>query len=440
MKRVSTIFVGLMFIFASNAATAKEQPQEVDLEQALELANSRNPGLQAVRTDIEKAQARIKNSWALLLPVVTGSFTFTHNDHHDAVSLGGGPEVIIRRQDSLRGNLMVTMPVINARAWLGIWAAKQEEEVSKLTVQNAKQTLLLTVAQTYFTALSARSMISVSQSNMDAINRHLAVAKLRYGHGTGKRVDVLRAQTELISAKENLLSARSAFDNTCDTLGALVGFDGMVRPKPPPHIQTPTISENELEAKAQTRREDIRIQKALRELAERQLLSSWMSFIPSLGFSWQLNQQITDPSDFSDADKSRWFYAFTLSIPIYDHTRYAELDQLRAAVHKAELDTENARLQAGMEVRQAYRQWQKARQLVASAKQKAKVAAESLAVAELAYANGSGSSLEVTDARRTSQQAQMDLVVKRFDLRSALLELLRKTGMDMMSLFEKKNK
>ncbi len=411
--------------------------KQVDLAQALEVANERNPSLQAARTDIEKAQAKLKSSWAILLPVATGTLTFTHNDHHDSVALGGGPEVIIRRQDDLRGNLMVTMPVINARAWLGVWAARQGEKVSELSVENVRQTLLLTVAQTYFAALSARSLIEISKNNIAAIERHQAVARLRYSHGTGKRVDVLRAETELIAAKESLISAQNAFDNSCDALGTLMGYKTMVRPKQAQSMTPPSDSLSELEAKALDQREDIKLQRAMTEMAERQLTSSWMSFIPSLGLSWQLNQQLTDPSDFSDADKSRWFYALTLSVPIYDHTRYAELDQLRAAVHRAELDKDNAELQASLEVRQAYRQWKKTQVLVDSARQKAKVAMESLKLAELAYASGSGSSLEVTDARRTSQQAQMDLAVRELDFQLGLLELFRKTGTDMMSLLEK---
>lgn len=436
MKKSIFCIVTCLFLSTVGGVVADEV-KEVDLAEALRKANSRNPSLQAARTDIEKARAQLKNSWALLLPVLTGSLTFTHNDHHDTVSLGGGPEVIIRRQDDLRGNLMVTMPVINARAWLGIWAANQGEEVSKLTVENVRQTLLLSVAQTYFAALSARSMIGISDNNIQAIERHLAIAKLRYGHGTGRRVDVLRAETDLVTAKESLVSAQAAFDDSCDALGTLMGYGTMVRPSPAPSIKAPDVSEEDLQTQALTQREDIKLQRAMTELAQRQLTSSWMSFIPSLGFSWQLNQQLSDPSDFSDADKSRWFYALVLSVPIYDHTRYAELDQLRAAAHRAELESENAQLQASLEVRQAYRRWTKAKQLVDSARRKAKLAKESLDLAELAYTNGSGSSLEVTDARRTSQQAEMDLAVREFDFQLGLLELLRKTGTDMMSLLKK---
>lgn len=418
-------------------ASDDSQAMEVDLAKALRIANERNPGIQAAIADMEKAQAQLKNAWALLLPVASGSLTFTHNDHRDSVPLGGGPEVIIRRQDDLRGNLMVNMPVINARAWLGIWSAKQAEEVSRLSAENIKQALLLTVAQTYYAALSAKSMIEISKSNIAAIERHQAIAKLRYSHGTGKRMDVLRAETDLIAAKESLLSASTAFDDSCDALGTLMGYKTMVRPKPASVVEPPDLTEQDLEEQALKKREDVRLQAAATELARRQLSTSWMSFVPSLGFSWQLNQQITDPSDFSDADKSRWFYALTLSVPIYDHTRYAELDQLRASVHKAEMEKLNAELQASLDVRKAYRRWKKAEQMVGSARKKAKVAMESLTLAELAYANGTGSSLEVTDARRTSQQAQLDLVVKEFELQQGLLELLRKTGTKMMSLFGK---
>ncbi|MBW1810856.1 MAG: hypothetical protein JRJ87_21875 [Deltaproteobacteria bacterium] len=46
------------------------------------------------------------------------------------------------------------------------------------------------------------------------------------------------------------------------------------------------------------------------------------------------------------SDKTRWFYFITLSVPLYSQTRYADLEQKRAALHKAELEAQDAKLKA----------------------------------------------------------------------------------------------
>ena len=72
--------------------------------------------------------------------------------------------------------------------------------------------------------------------------------------------------------------------------------------------------------------------------------------------------------------------------------------------------------------------------LVATARKKATLAAQSLELAENAYENGTGSSLDVTDARRSSRAAEIDLATKRFGAQLALLTLLRAAGEDMRTI------
>jgi len=442
MKTLAVIFsIGLL---ARPPAALAEDPElppitpgpAITLAEALKLADERNLGLAAARTDIARARADLKYSWALLLPTASGSLGLTHNDHEDTANIGG-MEMVTRKQDDLRGNLQVNLPLVNARAWLGVGVADIGEEASALAVENVRQTLLLTVAQSFFAALSAGSLIDVHEAQIRASQRHLAIATVRHRSGTGARIDVVRARTELLKAREDLLVAHTALDNSRDALAVLTGVQGLPRPTPVETLPHPPGKEHELSDLAARQREDLKLKRTLLMLADRQLTLSWMSFIPTLNATWQLNQQITDPSSFTDPDQTRWFIGLTLDVPIYDHTRYAELDQQRAALHKAQLEAEDAELQARLEVRQALRSWRKALDLVSTAGERARLAAETVKLAEAAYENGTGNSLDVTDARRTSRQAEIDLTFKRFDAQLSLLELLRKVGLDMSTLARK---
>ncbi|MBW1810855.1 MAG: hypothetical protein JRJ87_21870 [Deltaproteobacteria bacterium] len=72
--------------------------------------------------------------------------------------------------------------------------------------------------------------------------------------------------------------------------------------------------------------------------------------------------------------------------------------------------------------------------LVGTSKTKAELASQALRLAESAYENGTGSSLDVTDARRTSRSAEINFSVRRFESQLALLTLLRSVGEDMSKL------
>lgn len=408
--------------------------KEITLAEALRMADSRNLTLQAARTDILKAQAELKLAWSTLLPMASGTLTFTHYDHADTVEFGGGT-IETRRQQDLRGSLRVSMPVINVQSWIGIGLGDTYVEASELQVEQVRQALLLSVAQAYYQALTAHSLIQVQTSQIERSQRHLTVASVRHRAGTeGAGLDVIRAQTELVVAKEELIQAHTSYNNARDALAILIGAEGLPMPVESGEIKAPSESEDELVSKAVGTREDVRLARTQVELADSDLTMTWMSFIPTLNASWTYNQQITDPSDFADEDLGRWNIGLVLSVPLYDHTRYADLDQKRAALSKAQLEAEDRKQQAELEVRKARRDYLNAMQLVITARKKAELGRQTLELAETAYNNGTGDSLAVTDARRSSRAAEIDLATKRFGAQVALLSLLRTIGQDMSKL------
>ena len=71
---------------------------------------------------------------------------------------------------------------------------------------------------------------------------------------------------------------------------------------------------------------------------------------------------------------------------------------------------------------------------IETASEQADLARETLILVETEYRMGTGSSLAVTDARRTGSEAEINLASKRFEAQSSLLALLRAVGVDMSKL------
>ncbi len=444
LARVAILVAVLLAQSGSRAEEESAQPAHgasdqagvrITLAEALRAAEANNPTLEVARARLLEAEGQFKASWAALLPVARGSLTFTHNDHADLLNFGGA-SVVARRQDDLAGGLQVDVPLVNPRAWLGVSQAGLAEEMAALGMEQTRQLLLLQVAQGYFQALTARDMIDVIREQMKSSERHRAVAELHHRSGTGARLDVIRASTEILASREQLASAEAAWKNACDALATLCGIEKAVVPVEEPPLKGPAASAEEFEKSARERREDLRLARHSVQLAERNLTGSWMQFLPSLNGSWQLSYQITDPSSLRSDDKTRWFYLITLSVPIYEHTRYADLDQKRAAVLQAQAELRDAEQRALLEVRQLRRDYERALRQITIAAENARLSAEALQLAESAYQNGTGGSLEVTDARRSSRQADINLALKRFDAQLALLSLLRAAGENMARLPE----
>ena len=342
--------------------------------------------------------------------------------------------VVVSYQQEWRTNVQVSLPLVNASQWLNISLANLNLKLAELTTQNIRQSLLLTVAQVFSAALSAADLTEVQRAQIKASKHHLTIASVRHRSGTGSRLDVVRAKTELIKTQENLKTAQTTYGNTCDALARLTGLSGSVIPQriqPLPEVKR---SLAQLIDQAVSQREDLKIKQTVVHLADKQLSASWMNFLPSLNAAWQINQLVNDVTKVGSGENTYWFIGLTLSVPIYNHQRYAQLDQARASLYQAQLEEQDAMQQATLEVRQALRNQKQAEDLAISTEERVKLAHETLKLAETAYESGTGTSLDVTDARRTLRQAQIDLATKRLEYQLATLELLRRVGQDMASL------
>ena len=71
---------------------------------------------------------------------------------------------------------------------------------------------------------------------------------------------------------------------------------------------------------------------------------------------------------------------------------------------------------------------------IETASEQAELASETLILVETEYRMGTGSSLAITDARRTNSEAEINLASKQFEAQASLIALLRAVGADMSKL------
>ncbi len=459
MFRLRLSCLGFMVCAVSSALHAQNPPTPqkdgmpaltpgptVTLSQVLAAAEARNLTLALARTEIDKAEAQLAQAWGLLLPAISGQATYTHNDHADTFdptaslapllsNLGmtppEGSELVVRPQDEWRAGAQVSMPIIHPQGWLGVSAARRGAEWAALSVAAARERLLLAAAQAYWVAVVNRELVSIHESQLRASRDHLAVAQSRRAAGDALRIDVVRAETEVERAREDLLSAHLALDNARDALATLTGMEELPMPADPPALPAPPEAKDSELDNVLSRRADLRAAGAAVAVAERQVLASWMQFLPVLTGSAQTTYLFSDPPDLGSSDRSRWAALLTLSVPIYNEVRYADLDSKRAALRQATLREAELKRNAALEVRRAQRDYLVATSSAQIAARQVKLTHEALALTEAAFKNGAGTSLEVADAQRALRTAELGAATQRLRAQMALLTLLNALGQDL---------
>ena len=122
-------------------------------------------------------------------------------------------------------------------------------------------------------------------------------------------------------------------------------------------------------------------------------------------------------------------------MPIFKYPGYGKIAEDKAAHRQAELAVEVLSRDLGQEIRQARREYQTALINMKSAKGQAILAKESLDLAEVAYAAGAGTSLDVTDARRMYLQSEVNLATTELNTQLTLLTLFKRIGEKPMEMF-----
>ncbi len=100
------------------------------------------------------------------------------------------------------------------------------------------------------------------------------------------------------------------------------------------------------------------------------------------------------------------------------------------------MQQEEAEYNASLAVRKARRDYLTALSSVEIAENQSRLAKEALALTEASYNAGTGSSLDVTDSRRTASSADLNLMRLRLEAQIALLTLLDAIGEDMVAISE----
>ena len=422
----------------------------VSLTDALKQAEQLNLDLSVAKMAVAQARAKLSTTWALLHPVVQAKLDYTHMDHEDTVDLASGfapliqamgitlPEgtdlgdpLLTNPQEKVTGALEVMVPLVNAESWLTIKVAKQGVKVAELSIEQVKRQILLGVAQSYYMALTTRNLIDFYHSQIITAKEQHRIATARFNAGRGMRIDVIRAETDMEKAFQSLRSALLGYDNARDVLGQLIGAKELPMPIDTPDLSVPKGELTALERQALADRLDIKTESAKVELSNRQLNATWMKFLPTLTLAGQASYQFTDMADLGSDDRSRWAVMLSLTVPIYNYFRYADLDEKRAGLRQAKLAYENSKTKATLAVRKASRNYADALTQVATAEKQAMLAAEGLKLVEAAYRAGTATSLEVTEARQSHTAAGFNLTTSQFKAQLALLTLIDAVGADL---------
>ena len=195
---------------------AEVSGQKYGLVEIARWALEQNQDLQAETFGVQAGLAEIARARANLLPQIGASAQYTLRNDSPTVAAG----LLAERSNDAAISLDQLLYSDAAIANLSIQKNLQESRLASL--DQFRLDVIQAATVSYYAVLSARSQLAVQENNLRTTRANLELAKDRVRLGTSTQADVYRWQAEEARAQILVLNARSAGNQTWDTLNRIL--------------------------------------------------------------------------------------------------------------------------------------------------------------------------------------------------------------------------
>lgn len=291
-------------------------------------------------------------------------------------------------------------------------------------------TLAAAISRSYFNVRSLDTQIIVSGETLAATVDSADIARRRAEAGLVSELDVNQAEANRAQFAAQIKDLQRLREATVHQLGLLTGAPdlklgaGDQHPAPAPPLPPPGLPSTLLE-----RRPDVRQAEAALIAANAQIGVARASQFPTFSLTAALGAQSADLSNLFSSGGGIWSIGVGAVGPIFDAGRYAaRTEQAEARARQAAAVYERTVQTAFREVADALSNVRLAADIERDLRDRIERAKNTLRLATLRYEAGYSAYLEVLDARRTLNDAQLALARNRQLYLSYTVDLMNALG------------
>lgn len=220
MVRTRVVVLTALMLALAARVWAQDLPATLSLQDALQLARSRNPTLAAAGNEVEMAEADRLQATRRLNPALTSGSE-------------GYPLLSIPRPSFIDGQEL-TVRVDQEFETAGRRRLRSESAVASLEVARSlladqRRRLELSVQRAYLQIVLAKADREVARAALEDIDRMLGITKARLDQGEIAGGELRRLQVERLRFVDDQFSTELAFKNAKAALLALLGFSDLSR-------------------------------------------------------------------------------------------------------------------------------------------------------------------------------------------------------------------
>ena len=424
--------------FAGSTSSIAKLPfsGRLSLREAVDRAIEFNLGAVGLTQAVRQARGQTKIARSALLPNLNASLSETVQQtnlqalgvHFDLPIPGFTPPTIVGPFNyfDLRASLSQTVLDLTARN--NYRASKELVRANELSVEDARDLIVLAVGGTYLQVIATRSRIDAARAQLTTAEALFKQTSEQRAAGVVAQTDLNRSQIQLLTQQQRLVSLENDYSKLKIALARLAGL-------PPneqyeisdaiPFAEAPPLSLADALRQAFAQRADLKAAEAQLEAAERARSAARAERLPSFAVRADYGVIGTNPSQAHGT----FAVVGTVRVPIWQGGRIkGQTEVADAALDQRRAEMEDLKGRIESEVRNAFFDLQAATSQVEVARTNIRVATQNLELTRQKFDAGVSDNVEVVQSQEALSTANTDYINSVFAHNLAKLSLARAIG------------
>jgi len=409
---------------------ATDEILPLTLNDAIQRGFRTNLGLILQNTQTQSVNGQRLQALQALLPTVTASASYTVQQVNLAAYGLNFPGLnpIIGPFQVFDFRAYLSQSLVNVNSIEKYLAAKHNFQGAKLSAEDARNMVVLTVGNAYLLCIADQARIDAAIAERNTAKVSLDQATAAHEAGTSPKLDELRARVDFQNTDQQVIQAQNNLEKDKLSLARAIGLPldqkFQLADAVPFSAATPTTAEQAF-ADAQKNRKDLQASAERVKGAEKQRAAAKAEYYPTVDFNGDFGDLGTTPAH------SHGTYTATgqISVPVLQIARtQGDIEVADAGLKTAQARYSDQVQQVNADVRDALLDIEAAEKLVEATRSNVELANEALSEAQQRFKAGVADNLAVSDAQSQTQQANNQYISALYQHNMAKLSLARAVG------------
>ena len=435
-------------------ASAQESVQTFTLTQSISHALNSSPEFQVAQQDVELASEKVKEARAALLPQLTLDGNYTFNGDLPTTVLAGdfltelsGPrspddsasesanatdadplEIELGAKHNFQGHAQVTYPLFTWGRLGNIYRqAVLQKQAAERALEAVQLNIELNVREAFHSMLLTEALVEVAKQSLAQVERRYELTQEQKTIGTTTRLEVIRANVQVVNTRSQLIQARNqrklAEENLKVALGLsldqTLSIDGQLQ------TDLKQVNIDRALTTALEQRPEIHHIEIQEQIGEKQIKVAKAGNKPMLS---TFGNYVFSDNERQSLDTS-WSVGVAIQIPIFDgFVTRSQVNQARVSLDQIRTSKDQLLDRIKLETKSAVFDLEEVQKLIEAQEGLVEEAGEGLRIANVQYEAGLITGVELTDIELSYTQAQVNRLQAIHDYIIAVARLERAIG------------